>query len=102
MDGPDHKASIEPKEFKQMVNLIRNTEIVLGNGQKAPSPSEVKNIRIARKSIVAGTKICRGELLSEENLTVKRPGIGISPMKWNEVIGRKAKMGFEPDDLIVI
>ncbi|MEA4995130.1 MAG: N-acetylneuraminate synthase [Petrimonas sp.] len=101
MEGPDHKASLEPNELKAMVSAIRNIEKSLsGNGEKAVSLSEQKNITIARKSIVAKTKIKQGEKFSEINITVKRPGTGISPMKWDEVVGCKAKRDFEPDELI--
>lgn len=102
MEGPDHKASLEPAELKAMVNAIRRIEAALGDGKKKPSPSEIKNKTVARKSIVASRDICRGELLGEENLTVKRPGNGISPMKWNEVLGTAAVRDFQQDDLIEI
>lgn len=101
LPGPDHKASLEPDELKAMVNAIRNVEIALsGSGIKEPSPSEIKNKDIARKSIVAGRKILAGELFSEENLSVKRPGNGISPMQWDYVIGQIAKQDFQEDELI--
>lgn len=100
MEGPDHKASLEPDELKEMVSSIRNIEKALGSGEKTPSPSERKNIAVARKSIVAAVKIHKGEILSEKNITVKRPGSGISPMKWNEVIGQKACRDFEEDEMI--
>ncbi len=100
MEGPDHKASLEPQELKQMVDAIRNIELALGSGHKAISESERKNIEIARKSIVAARPIKKGEQLSEDNLTVKRPGTGISPMRWNEVIGTTAKQDYEEEDLI--
>lgn len=99
-EGPDHKASLEPEELKAMIKAIRNIEQALGNGIKTPSPSEQKNIVIARKSIVAGSFIHAGDIFTEENLTVKRPGSGISPMQWNKVLGKKANKNFEPDDLI--
>ncbi len=99
-EGPDHKASLEPEELTAMVKAIRNIEQALGNGIKTPSPSEQKNIVIARKSIVAGSFIHAGDIFTEENLTVKRPGSGISPMQWNNVLGKKANKNFEPDDLI--
>ena len=102
MEGPDHKASLEPDELAKMVSSIRNIERALGNGEKTPSPSEKKNIMVARKSIVAAKDIKAGDLLTEENVTVKRPGTGISPMKWNEVLGTKATRDFEEDDLIEI
>lgn len=100
MEGPDHKASLEPDELKAMVTAIRNIEKALGNGIKTASNSEKKNKDIARKSIVARKKILEGEILSEDNLAVKRPGNGISPMRWNEVIGTKAKRIFEEDEMI--
>lgn len=100
MEGPDHKASLEPDELKLMVDGIRKIEKALGNGIKTASPSEKKNIEIARKSIVARRAIVKGEILSEENLAVKRPGNGISPMKWYEVIGTKAIRDFAEDEMI--
>ncbi|MDF4201480.1 N-acetylneuraminate synthase [Maribacter sp. SA7] len=100
MDGPDHKASLEPQELKKMVAAIRNIEQALGNGIKAPSPSEVKNKPIARKSIVANVDISKGEVFNENNITVKRPGTGISPMKWDEVIGTIATKNYKADELI--
>ena len=101
MEGPDHKASLEPDELKVMVSAIRNIEkAVSGNGTKHVSKSERKNIAIARKSIVAAKDIKKGELLSEENLTVKRPGTGISPMRWEELIGTKAIRDFTEEELI--
>lgn len=102
MEGPDHKASLEPNELKEMVKAIRNIEIALGNGKKSPSESEKKNISIARKSIVAKRAILEGEIFSEDNLTAKRPGTGISPMRWNNIIGQKAKRNFDADELIEI
>lgn len=100
MEGPDHRASLEPNELIAMVKGIRNIEKAMGNGVKTPSKSEQKNIAIARKSIVAIQPIKKGEELSEQNMTVKRPGNGISPMKWNEVIGTKAIRDFNEDELI--
>lgn len=100
MEGPDHKASLEPNELKKMVESIRNIESALGTGHKVVSPSEKKNIEIARKSIVAARDIAKGEILSENNLTVKRPGNGISPMRWNEVIGTVAIRDFSEDEVI--
>lgn len=100
MEGPDHKASLEPDEFRDMVRAIRNIETALGDGIKKPSDSEMKNHDVARKSITAKTDIRKGELFTEENLTAKRPGNGISPMLWNEVIGQKAVRDFEADELI--
>ncbi len=102
MEGPDHKASLEPDELKNMVSAIRHIEAALGNGDKKPSPSEIKNKEIARKSIVANCNIKKGELLTEANLYIKRPGNGISPMKWHEVIGSRAVKDFCPDELIVL
>lgn len=102
MEGPDHKASLEPAELKCMVDCIRNIESALGTGIKQPAESEKKNISIARKSIVACTSIKKGEILSGKNITTKRPGSGISPMKWNEVIGTCAVRDFEEDELIEI
>lgn len=100
MKGPDHKASLEPDELKQMVTSIRHIEQALGTGHKIISPSEKKNIEIVRKSIVAAYNIQKGELLTEKKLTVKRPGTGISPMRWNEVIGTLAKKDYSEEDLI--
>ncbi len=102
MEGPDHKASLEPDELKSMVSSIRNIELALGNGHKSVSNSERKNIEIARKSIVAACPIKKGELLTEDNLTVKRPGNGISPMRWNEVIGKVAIKDFEEEEAIIL
>lgn len=101
MEGPDHKASLEPDELKAMVSAIRNIEkAVGGDGTKHVSESERKNIAIARKSIVAACDIKAGETFTEENLTVKRPGNGISPMRWEEIVGQKAKKDFNEDELI--
>ena len=100
MEGPDHKASLEPDELKQMVQSIRNVEAALGDGTKQPSDVEKKNIAIARKSIVAACDIIKGEMFTEENLTAKRPGNGISPMNWAEVLGKIAKRDFSEDELI--
>ncbi len=102
MEGPDHKASMEPDELKTMVNAIRNIEKALGSKNKNVTESEKKNITSARKSIVALTSINEGDLFSEFNLTVKRPGIGISPMLWESVIGQKSKRSYNPDDIIEI
>lgn len=102
MEGPDHKASLEPDELKAMVCAIRNVEQTLGSGHKTISESESKNIEIARKSIVAACPIKKGELFTEENLTVKRPGNGISPMRWSEVIGKTAAKDFEEEEMIVL
>lgn len=101
MNGPDHAASLEPKELKQMVTAIRNVEEATGgSGVKGPSPSEMKNLVVARKSIVASKTIRKGEIFSEDNLTVKRPGLGISPMDWDEVVGQVAQRDFDEDDII--
>lgn len=101
MEGPDHKASLEPDELKAMVSAIRNIEkAVGGDGTKHVSESEKKNIAIARKSIVAACDIKAGEVFTEQNLTLKRPGNGVSPMRWDEVVGTKAKRDFSEDDLI--
>jgi N,N'-diacetyllegionaminate synthase len=100
LPGPDHKASLEPQELSAMVSAIRNIEAALGDGIKRPSPSESKNIGIARKSLVASREIRAGEIFTESNLTIKRPGTGISPMRWDEVLGHKATRDFAKDDLI--
>jgi len=100
MDGPDHKSSLNPKELEVMVRGIRNIEMALGSAIKEPTPSEKPNIEIVRKSIVASCSIKTGEVLNEDNLTVKRPSTGISPMKWDEVIGTVAKKNYNLDELI--
>ena len=100
LPGPDHKASLEPEELKQMISFIRNIEILLGDGEKKLMQSEVGNVNIARKSIVASKTVIKGETFSENNITTKRPGNGISPMKWDSVIGSKAIRDFELDELI--
>lgn len=101
LPGPDHKASLEPDELKAMVSAIRNIEKAIdGSGLKEVSKSEEKNKPIARKSIVAATNIKKGEIFTPKNLTVKRPGTGISPMQWDEVIGKEAKRDFQEDELI--
>jgi N,N'-diacetyllegionaminate synthase len=103
LPGPDHRASLDPLELKLMVQAIRNIELATsGSGLKEPTVSELRNIDVTRKSIVAGKSIRRGEIFSEMNLTTKRPGIGISPMKWDEIIGRKASRDFNQDDLITL
>ncbi len=102
MEGPDHKASLEPDELKAMVSAIRNIEVALGSGEKKPSFSEIKNIPIARKSIIASRHIQKGELFTIDNITTKRPGNGISPMKWFEVLGKVSKKNFQEDELIEI
>ena len=102
MDGPDHKASLEPEELKAMVSAIRNTGKALGVSEKKPSPSENVNVEIVWKSIVASQNIKKGEILTEENITTKRPGNGISPMKWDDVIGSIAVKSYCRDDSIWI
>ena len=102
MEGPDHAASLEPLELKQMVNGIRNIEKAMGDGVKKPSNSEVKNISIVRKSIVASKEIKLGDEFTSDNLGVKRPGTGISPMQWDEVVGKVASKDFQADELISI
>ena len=100
LPGPDHLASLEPNELKSMVTSIRNIEKALGDGVKRPSLSEIENMPIARKSIVASRPIKAGEAFTEDNITSKRPGTGISPMRWDEVIGRYAVKDFDVDQLI--
>lgn len=100
MEGPDHKASLEPDELKAMVSAIRNIELALGSSVKKPSKSETPNIQIARKSIVAKSAIKKGDLLSETNLAIKRPGNGISPMRWDEIVGSVAIQDYKEDELI--
>jgi N,N'-diacetyllegionaminate synthase len=103
MEGPDHRASLEPGELKAMVAAIRNIEqAISGSGVKEPSASELKNIAIARKSIVAARPIRAGEILSEINLAVKRPGTGLSPMRWYDVCGTPAVQDFDTDEPIVL
>jgi len=100
MEGPDHKASLEPDELKHMVQSIRNIEKALGSGEKKPAPSEMKNITVARRSIVAACPIRKGEIFTEQNLTAKRPGNGISPMRWNEIVGTVAPRDYAVDEQI--
>lgn len=100
LPGPDHVASLNPIELKAMVDSIRHIEEAIGNAEKKATPSEIKNIEVARKSIVAARAISKGEIFSEDNLTVKRPGSGISPMMWDEVIGKKATRSYNEDELI--
>ena len=100
LPGPDHRASLEPHELTAMISGIRNIEKALGTGIKKPSQSELKNKPIARKSIVAATSIKEGEVFTEMNITVKRPGTGITPMRWDEIIGRKATKHYRRDDQI--
>lgn len=102
MEGPDHRASLEPKELKQMVDSIRNVEKALGDSIKKPSPSELNNTAIVRKSIVARRDIERGEIFTEMNITTKRPGDGISPMRWDEVIGNAANKNYKKDEKIIL
>ena len=102
MEGPDHKASLEPNELKAMVSAIRNIEKALGSPEKTVTVSECKNINIARKSIVAAKFIVKGQTFTEENITVKRPGNGISPMRWDEIIGKTALRNFEADEIIEV
>jgi N,N'-diacetyllegionaminate synthase len=102
LPGPDHKASLEPKELRLMIKLIRNIEVSLGRAIKQASKCEIKNMAIVRKSIVAKKKIKIGELFTKDNLTTKRPGTGISPMKWNFIIGKKASRVFDEDELITL
>ena len=100
LEGPDHRASLEPGELKKMVSAIRNIERAMGNGIKKPSPSELKNKFIARKSIVAACRIDPGEIFTSENLTVKRPGTGASPMLWDQIMGRQATRAYSEDEFI--
>jgi N,N'-diacetyllegionaminate synthase len=102
LPGPDHRASLEPPAFASMVVAVRNVALALGDGIKRPSPSEAKNRAIARKSLVAARPIAAGEAFSAENVAVKRPGTGLSPMRWNDVIGRRAPRDFAYDELIEI
>jgi N,N'-diacetyllegionaminate synthase len=100
MEGPDHKASLEPYELKSMVSSIRNIEAAFGNGKKEPVCSEKRNLEFVRKSIVAKNNIYKGDIFSKNNLTTKRPGNGVNPMKWFDVLGRSAKRDFKEDELI--
>lgn len=100
LPGPDHKASLEPDELVALVKAIRNIEVALGDGSKMPSDGEDKNKLVARKSIVAKREISKGDSFTEDNLTTKRPGIGISPMKWHEVLGQTATRDYLPDEII--
>lgn len=100
MEGPDHKASLEPDELASMVRAIRDVERARGDGIKRPTDSELSNIRVARKSLVAARPIQKGEVFSEENLTVKRPGTGVSPLLWDDYIGRTALRNYQTDELI--
>lgn len=100
MEGPDHKASLEPDELKAMVKAIRNVELALGYSIKKPSKSEIPNMQIVRKSIVAKIDIKKGDKLSEENIAIKRPGNGINPMRWDEIVGTIAIKDYKEDELI--
>ena len=100
MQGPDHKASVEPDELCSMVKSIRNIELAMGNGEKHVTDSERENIAVARKSIVALKIISKGQVFTQDNITTKRPGTGISPMKWYDVLGSVAKRDFHEDELI--
>jgi N,N'-diacetyllegionaminate synthase len=100
LPGPDHKASLEPRELTALVDGIRNIEVAIGDGIKKPMKSELANINAARKSLVACQRIQKGDLFSEKNVTVKRPGSGISPMEWDSIIGTVSDKSYEVDDLI--
>ncbi|MEW6219123.1 MAG: N-acetylneuraminate synthase [Thermodesulfobacteriota bacterium] len=100
LPGPDHRASVEPAEFASLVAAIRNVEVALGDGRKRPTEAELRNLPLVRKSIVASRAIRAGEILSPDNLTCKRPGTGLSPMRWDEVIGRPARREFAADEPI--
>ena len=100
LSGPDHKASLNPTDLKNMVKSIRNIQVALGNKEKRPTKGELRNLIIARKSIVASKSIRKGEEFSNINLTTKRPGDGISPMKWNDILGQKSKFNFKKNDQI--
>ena len=102
MKGPDHKASLEPFELNEMVRSIRNIEVALGNGVKLPTPGELENIEVIRKSIVAKIAVRKGEVFTSENLTCKRPSHGISPMEWDTVVGQVAKRDYAPDEMVQI
>ena len=102
LPGPDHRASLEPAELKAMVSAIRNIEVALGDGVKRLTPSEAKNKSVARKSLLANRPIEAGEVFSEENVVAKRPGNGLSPMRWDEVVGRVATRAFKVNDFIEI
>ena len=102
LPGPDHQASLNPHQLERMIRNIRNVELAQGTGVKIPASSEHENIQVARRSIVAKRRILQGERFSDENLTSKRPAIGISPIRWDEVIGRVATQDFDKDDLILL
>ena len=98
--GPDHRASLEPNEFDTMVRSIRNVELALGDSKKRPAESEMRNRVVARRSIVAARQICKGEVFDELNISTKRPGTGLSPMLWDDVVGRRATRDFDIDEMI--
>lgn len=100
LDGPDHKASIEPNQLQNLVKSIRNISLAMGSNEKKISKSELENLKIARKSIVSRVFIKKGEVFTEDNLCTKRPAEGISPMEWDKIIGEKAKKDFQVDDFI--
>jgi len=100
LPGPDHRASLEPYDLSTMITAIRNIEKALGTGIKKPSTSEIKNKPVVRKSIFAACSIQKGELFTEKNITVKRPGTGISPMRWDDMLGRRANQNYEKDDML--
>jgi N,N'-diacetyllegionaminate synthase len=102
LEGPDHRASLEPTELANMVNSIRNIEVALGEGVKRPTTAEIENAKVARKSIVARKEIKQGEIFTNENLTTKRPGVGLSPMMWDSILGSVASRDFDEDELIEI
>ncbi len=102
LPGPDHKASLEPQDLKEMISAIRQVEVALGDGKKIPTLSERKNMMVARRSIVAATAIKKGEVFSEQNLAIKRPGSGLSPMLYWEVLGKRAEKDFEEDEFIAL
>ena len=102
MEGPDHKASLEPEELRNMIRAIRNVEKAFGNGKKTPSKVEKRNIPIVRKSIVAASHIRKGDVFSDRNLTTKRPGKGMSPMQWENIVGTIAKRDYDEDELIEV
>lgn len=102
LEGPDHRASLEPIELANMVTSIRNIEVALGDGVKRPTKAEVENAKVARKSIFARREIKQGEVFTNENLVTKRPGVGLSPMMWDSILGTVASRDFDEDDLIEI
>jgi N,N'-diacetyllegionaminate synthase len=102
MEGPDHKASLSPCELSDLIRGIRDIECALGDGAKSPTRSEIENAKVTRKSLVASKDIATGEIFSEDNLTAKRPGTGISPMKINQIIGTVSPRSFVVDELIVL